>query len=177
MVHPWGGSHSQVSRKQQQHSKGVEVLPGYNFTTQHIYLIVNIFILLKLYIKSICNSWAPRGDSSRQLVKLGWGDDQFFWDLDSSRSCFLLKVCIMRCHYTKAPTQSLSGCPNCRFTFCANPLACLVPLYSAVSRLQLVLPEYKEGESTEDPPCIQIKTGTTWTQVGDTYPACCDIWS
>ena len=49
MVHPsLGGSHSQVSRKQQQHSKGVEVLPGYNFTTQHIYLIVNIFIILKL---------------------------------------------------------------------------------------------------------------------------------
>ena len=60
-------------------------------------------------------------------------------------------------------------------TLCANPLACLVPLYSAASRLQPVLPEYKEGESTEDPPCIQIKTGTTWTQVGDTYPVCCDM--
>ena len=98
---------------------------------------------LSWYITSICNSWAPRGDSSCQLVNKGWGDDQFFWDLDYSRSCFPLEVCIMSCHYSKLQPSPFLVVPTL-CTLCANPLACLVPLHSAVSR----------------------STGTIWIQEG-----------
>ena len=44
---------------------------------------------------------------------------------------------------------------------CANPPACLVPLYSTVPSLVLALPEFREGESTLDTgkDCCYMNTG------------------